>query len=119
MRKTTMLLLAAAAVVLPGFASRAAASQSPGRIGVYAQLYKEAASPEKLQEAMKLIKSVGIDFIFPSGKGSAVHWDSRVAPKELVKDRTYMDRIIKCAHAEGLKVYPVVLRRHRGRRGWT
>jgi len=56
---------------------------------------------------MKLMKSLGIDFIFPSGKGHAVYWDSQVAPKELVKDRGYMDRIIRCAHAGGLKVYPV------------
>jgi uncharacterized lipoprotein YddW (UPF0748 family) len=106
MCKATVLLVAAA-IALPGVASRAAASQSPGRMGVYARLYDEAASPDKLRQAMKQIKSVGIDFIFPSGKGSVVYWDSRIAPEELVKDRTYMERIIKSAHAEGLKVYPV------------
>ena len=106
MRKANAFFIAAA-LALPGIVSRAAASQSPGRIGVYARLYDEAASPDKLRQAMKQIKSAGIDFIFPSGKGSVVYWDSRIAPEELVKDRTYMDRIIKSAHAEGLKVHPV------------
>ncbi len=106
MRKVSLLLVAAA-LALPGVASGAAASKTPGRIGVYARLAEEAASPDKLRETMRLMKSVGIEFIFPSGKGHVVYWDSRVAPEELVKDRTYMDRIIKCAHAEGLKVYPV------------
>ena len=101
------ILLATGVLILPAIPSTRAASESPGRIGVYARLYDEAAAPDKLRQAMKQIKSVGIDFVFPSGKGSAVYWDSRVAPEELVKDRTYMDRIIKSAHAEGLKVYPV------------
>ena len=101
-------LLAATALALTGISITVAASEPPGRIGVYARLADEAASTNKLREAMKLMKSVGIDFIFPSGKGAtAVGWDSQVAPKELVKDPGYMERIIQCAHAEGLKVYPV------------
>jgi uncharacterized lipoprotein YddW (UPF0748 family) len=107
MRKAA-LLLGAAILALPGIAPGAAASKSPGRIGVYARLYEEAASPDKLRDTMKLMKGVGIEFIFPAGKGSAVYWDSLLAPEELVKDRTYMDRIIKSAHAEGLKVCPVI-----------
>lgn len=100
------LLLIAAALALPEIACRAGASQSPGRIGVYARLYEESASPDKLREAMKHIKASGIDFIIPYGKGATVNWDSRVAPEELVTKRNYMERIVACAHAEGLKVYP-------------
>lgn len=100
-------LLAATVLILPGVRSVRAASKPPGRIGVYARLYDEAASPDKLRQAMKQIKGAGIDFIFPAAKGSVVYWDSRVAPEELVKNRDYLDRIIRCAHAEGLKVYPV------------
>jgi uncharacterized lipoprotein YddW (UPF0748 family) len=106
MRKTSTLFVAAA-LALPAISSRAAASESPGRIGVYARLSDEAASADKLRQAMKRIKATGIDFIFPAGKGSVVYWDSSVAPKELVQDRDYMGRIVQCAHAEGLKVYPV------------
>ncbi len=102
------LLVAAAALVLPGITATVAAAETPGRIGVYARLYDETASREKLQEAMKFIKSVGIDFIIPLGKGSVVNWDSQVAPKEVVKDRGYMARIIQYAHAEGMKVYPQI-----------
>jgi uncharacterized lipoprotein YddW (UPF0748 family) len=100
-------LLAAAVLALPGIASVVDASESPGRTGVYARLYEEAKSPEKLSQAMKRIKATGIDFILPAGKGSVVYWDSSIAPKELVKDRNYMGRIVRAAHAEGLKVYPV------------
>ena len=100
-------LFVATTLALPGIAAQAATTKTPGRIGVYARLSDESASPEKLREAMKLMKSVGIDFIFPGAKGNVVYWDSQVAPKELVKDRDYLGRIIQCAHAEGLKVYPV------------
>jgi uncharacterized lipoprotein YddW (UPF0748 family) len=106
MRNNKLLLAAAAALVLTApFAAPAA--QPPGRIGVYARLTTEAADPEKLRRELHHMKSIGIDFIFPAGKGSVVNWDSRVAPKELVKDPAYMANMIKCAHAEGLKVYPV------------
>ena len=105
MHKATFLLVAAA-IALPGIAARAAASQSPGRMGVYARLYDEAASPDKLRQAMKLIKATGIDIIIPYGKGASVNWDSRIAPEELVTKRSYMEQMVKCAHAEGLKVYP-------------
>ena len=67
MRKSSILLMAAA-LALPGIASRAAASESPGRMGVYARLYEEVKSPDKLRQAMKQIKVTGIDFIIPSGK---------------------------------------------------
>src|ERR1035437_3846445 len=99
-------LIAAAIVTLPGIASVVGASESPGRMGVYARLHAEAASPDKLRQAMKLIKATGIDFIIPYGKGASVNWDSRIAPEELVTNRSYMERMVKCAHAEGLKVYP-------------
>jgi uncharacterized lipoprotein YddW (UPF0748 family) len=107
MSKASLILLAAA-FVLPEIACSAASSQSPGRIGVYARLHDEAASPDKLREAMKLIKASGIDFIIPLGKGATVNWDSRVAPKELVTKPNYMERIVECAHAQGLKVYPQI-----------
>jgi uncharacterized lipoprotein YddW (UPF0748 family) len=108
MMRTAKVLVAAAAVMfLPAIAPAAPASKTPGRMGVYARLYEEAASPDKLRAAMKRIKAAGIDFILPSGKGSVVYWDSGIAPKELVKNRDYMERIVTCAHAEGLKVYPV------------
>jgi uncharacterized lipoprotein YddW (UPF0748 family) len=101
------MLLITTIPVLAGIASAAAASKTPGRIGVYARLSDEVGSVDKLRETMRLMKSVGIEFVFPSGKGHGVYWDSKVAPEELVKDRTYLDRVIKSAHAEGLKVYPV------------
>ena len=58
MRKASV-LLAAAALALPRTCLQGRCQQNPGRIGVYARLYEEAASPDKLREAMKLIKSVG------------------------------------------------------------
>ncbi len=99
-------LLVAAALTLLGTASTTTAGQSPGRMGVYVRLYDEAASPESLRQAMKLIKDTGIDFILPLAKSSSVNWDSRIAPRELVSKPTYMERMVQCAHAEGLKVYP-------------
>jgi uncharacterized lipoprotein YddW (UPF0748 family) len=108
MRKASVLLLVTAAVALPGIASRVAASESPGRMGVYARLYEEAKSPDKLRQAMQQIKATGIDFIIPSGKPGSVYWDSRIALEELVASRGYMEQIVKCAHAEGLKVYPQI-----------
>lgn len=58
---------------------------------------------------MRAIKAAGIDFILPTAKGTSgkVNWDSRVAPEDMIGDRSYMERIVKYAHAEGLKVYPV------------
>jgi uncharacterized lipoprotein YddW (UPF0748 family) len=100
-------LFGATVLALPGLVSPGSASEPPGRIGVYARLYEEAASTNELREAMRFMKSVGIDFILPSGKGSTVYWDSQVAPKELVKNPHYLGRIVECAHAAGLKVYPV------------
>jgi uncharacterized lipoprotein YddW (UPF0748 family) len=99
-------LLVAGALFLPGVALRAAAAPSPGRIGVYARLADDAASPDKLRQTMKQLKAAGIDFIIPAGKLEKVYWDSRIAPAELVGDRRYMERIVKCAHAQGLQVYP-------------
>jgi uncharacterized lipoprotein YddW (UPF0748 family) len=107
MRKTSVLLVAAA-LALPGIVFRAAASESPGRMGVYARLYEEAKSPDKLAATMKQLKATGIDFIIPSGKSGSVNWDSQIAPEELVANRGYMEQMIKCAHAEGLKVYPQI-----------
>jgi uncharacterized lipoprotein YddW (UPF0748 family) len=106
MRKPSVFLVAVT-LALPGVTSGDPARKTPGHIGVYARLSDEAGSADKLCETMRLMKSVGIEFIFPSGKGHAVYWDSQIAPAELVKDPTYMKRIIQCAHAEGLKVYPV------------
>lgn len=86
---------------------RLTAAERPGRIGVYVSFEKESNSPEALRQTMKHIKDTGIDFIQCSGKGHAVYWDSQVAPKELVEDRAYMEKVLQCAHEEGLKVYPV------------
>ena len=99
-----------AAAVLLGIASLASASESPGRIGVYCRLSEEVKSPAKLRQAMKCMKAAGIDFIIPAGKGTSgmVNWDSNIAPKEMIGDSGYMAKVIKYAHAEGLKVYPVV-----------
>ena len=88
-------------------AQKLAASESPGRIGVYVSFEKVYKSPDGLRQTMKRIKSTGIDFIHCSGKDHTIFWDSQVAPKELVKDRAYMNKVLKCAHEEGLKVYPV------------
>ena len=108
MRKASAVFLLAATVALPGMASRAVASESPGPMGVYARLYEEAKSPDKLRQAMQQIKATGIDFLIPSGKPGSVYWDSRIAPEALVANRGYMERIVKCAHAAGLKVYPQI-----------
>ena len=106
MRKANVLLVTAAFALLE-IPCQAATNQSPGRIGVYARLHEEAASPDKLREAMRFMKSIGVEFILSSGKDSDVYWDSQIAPQELVNDRAYLGRIIQFAHAEGLKVYPV------------
>lgn len=82
-------------------------SESPGRIGVYAHLEKESESPDTLRVALKRIKATGIDFIHCAGKDHAIYWDSEIAPKELVKDRAYLKKVVSCAHEIGLKVYPV------------
>lgn len=86
----------------------ASAAEPPGKVGVYCRLYDVVSSAHKLRETMREMKSAGIDFIIPSGKGTGgnVYWDSKIAPAELVPDRTYMARVVKFAHAEGLKVYP-------------
>ena len=104
--RNAILLFATASLALPAIALGAAASKSPGRIGVYARLYDEASSPDTLRDAMKVIKDTGIDFVIPYGKGGTVNWDSQVAPAEVVGRRNYMERIVQSAHAEGLKVYP-------------
>jgi len=85
-------------------------STLPGRVGVYANLHAEAASPDTLRQAMREIKGAGIEFILATAKATSgkVNWDSSVAPPELVADRDYIKRVIEAAHAEGLKVYPVV-----------
>jgi len=105
MNRATVLLATAALLLHGGFSSRAA-SKTPGRMGVYARLYDEVASPDELRQAMKLIKATGIDFIIPLGKSSTVNWDSRVAPEELVTKRNYMEQIVKGAHQVGLQVHP-------------
>lgn len=99
-----------AAIALLGISAVANASQSPGRIGAYVRLYEEVKSPAELRAVMKRIKATGIDFIIPAGKGTSglVNWESSVAPKELIGDPTYMAKILKYAHAEGLNVYPVI-----------
>lgn len=86
------------------------ADVTPGKVGVYCRLSDSVGSPYKLRQTMREIKAAGIDFIFPTGKSTSgqVFWDSKVAPEELVADRTYMEKVIKYAHAEGLKVYPVI-----------
>jgi uncharacterized lipoprotein YddW (UPF0748 family) len=91
----------------PKFGQNLFATESPGRIGVYVGFEKVYKSPEALRNTMKRIKRTGIDFIHCSGKDHAIFWDSRLAPNELVKDRTYMEKVLNCAHEEGLKVYPV------------
>lgn len=103
----TSALLIALLLILSGKALRVAASESPGHIGVYVGFEREIKSPELLRQAMKDIKAAGIDFIHCSGKEHAVYWDSQIAPRELINDRTYLEKVVRCAHEEGLKVYPV------------
>ncbi len=94
-------------LVLPNATPKSAASESPGRIGVYADFEEESKSPEALRQTLKRMKAAGIDFIHCSGKDHAIFWDSQIAPKEQIKDPTYLDKVVPCAHEEGLKVYPV------------
>lgn len=95
-------------VVLIAMAATANAAVMPGRCGVYLRLEKEVNSPAKLRSAMKRIKATGIDFIIPIAKNTsgAVNWESSVAPKDQIGNPTYLNNIIKYAHAEDLKVYP-------------
>ena len=98
-----------AALALLGIATVVGASESPGKIGVYCRLYDVVGSPSKLRAEMKRMKAAGIDFIIPGGKGTSgqVNWDSKIASKEMIGDAAYMEKVIKYAHAAGLKVYPV------------
>ncbi len=84
------------------------ASERPGTIGVYCRLTNVVKSPSQLRDTMKRMKAAGIDFIIPSGKGTSgqVNWDSKVAPKEMIGDAEYMAKVVKYAHAAGLKVFP-------------
>lgn len=88
------------------------ASAAPGRIGAYVTFREsQLNSPYQLRKLMRELKSSGVDFILPFMTKHAlgtVNWDSKVAPKELIGDVTYMEKIVLYAHAEGLKVYPVV-----------
>jgi uncharacterized lipoprotein YddW (UPF0748 family) len=95
-------------VVSATVAGSLAAGESPGRMGVYVSFRQEVKSPEALRQAMKRIKATGIDFIHCSGKEHGIFWDSQIAPRELVQDPTYMEKVLLCAHEEGLKVYPVI-----------
>lgn len=90
--------------------SAVSAGLSPGTIGAYVRLSEVAKSPAKLRAEMKRMKAAGIDFIIAAGKGTSgqVNWDSKIASKEMIGDAAYMEKVIKCAHAAGLKVYPVV-----------
>ncbi len=85
------------------------AAPSPGTAGVYATFYDEFKSPYALRQVMREIKAAGIDFILPTAKSTSgkVNWDSKIAPSELVYERDYLKTVIKYAHAEGIKVYPV------------
>lgn len=93
-------------MLLLGFVSAGLAAESPGKMGVYVRFTDAIESPAKLRAEMKHIKATGIDFIIPSGKGHKVHWDSAVAPKEMIDNPSYMSMVIKYAHSVGLKVYP-------------
>jgi uncharacterized lipoprotein YddW (UPF0748 family) len=103
----TTAILASIVLISSIHTPKVTASENPGRIGVYVNFQKESKSPEALRQTMKHIKAAGIDFIHCSGKEYSVYWDSQIAPKELVKDRTYVERVLQCAHEVGLKVYPV------------
>ncbi len=89
---------------------QASAEVMPGRAGVYVRFRDEIKSPHALLKVMREIKAAGIDFILPDAKGTSgdIHWDSKVAPPELVRDREYMQKVVEYAHAAGLRVYPVV-----------
>ena len=91
-------LFIAISLVLLNLNPQVVGSESPGRIGVYAGLEEESKSPETLRQTMKRIKATGIDFIHCSGKDHFLFWDSQIAPKEAVKDPTYLEKILQCAH---------------------
>jgi uncharacterized lipoprotein YddW (UPF0748 family) len=96
-------------LVGPTAAAAAAATKTPGKIGVYCNLREESTSPKQLRKTMQDMKAAGIDFILPYTKGTSgdVNWDSKVAPPELVKNREHIGQIVREAHRAGLKVYPV------------
>ncbi|MFN7141808.1 MAG: glycoside hydrolase family 10 protein, partial [Limisphaerales bacterium] len=105
------ILICVLAVVLCG-SSLLATDAKPGRIGAYVTFTAaELSSPELLQKSMKEFKSSGVDFILPfmaKHTRGTVNWDSKVAPSELIGDRTMMEKVLKAARAEGLKVHPVI-----------
>lgn len=105
--RRALLILAAVIAALHATTSITAAAETPGRIGVYVSFAREVKSTDELRQTMKRMKAAGIDFIHCSGKGNVVYWDSRIAPRELIADATYMEKVVQCAHEEGLKVYPV------------
>ncbi len=97
-------------LILVPIPQSAFAGKMPGKMGVYVSFRDEIGSPYKLRQVMRQMKAAGIDFILPSAKSTSgiVNWDSSVAPPDLIGNKTYMDTVVKYAHAEGLKVYPVV-----------
>ncbi|MGI6296538.1 MAG: glycoside hydrolase family 10 protein [Armatimonadota bacterium] len=105
-----MRTIACSLLLLIAFSTVAMAAKAPGRIGVYVRFDRntEMKSPYKLSSALKRIKATGIDFIIPLAKNTsgAVNWDSSIAPEDQIGDAEYLSRIIKYAHAQGLKVYP-------------
>lgn len=105
-------LVLAAVALLPAIAPAAPADKKPGRIGAYVSFRDpELKSPERLNALMLELKSSGVDFIIPfmaKHTSGTVNWDSAVAPKELIGDRTYMEKVVKSARAAGLKIHPAV-----------
>lgn len=102
-------LVAAIAATLLPLVPAAAATPLPGKAGVYCRLTDVIESPAALNRTMNEIKAAGIDFILPYAKltSGKVNWDSRVAPAELAGKTDLMEKVVKAAHAAGLKVYPV------------
>ncbi len=103
-------IIACSLLLLIALSTVVTAAKAPGHIGVYVRFDrdKEMKSPYRLRAAMKRIKATGIDFIIPLAKNTsgAVNWDSSIAPEDQIGDAEYLSRIIKYAHAQGLKVYP-------------
>jgi uncharacterized lipoprotein YddW (UPF0748 family) len=104
--------LVAALAILTAVVPALLAGTKPGRIGAYVT-FRDAdlKSLERLNQLMQELKSSGVDFIIPfmaKHTSGTVNWDSAVAPKELIGDRTYMEKVVKSARTAGLKVHPAV-----------
>lgn len=107
-----LLTLSAILALLLVSVAAALAENKPGKIGAYVT-FRDAdlKSPPRLNALMQELSTSGVDFIIPfmaKHTSGTVNWDSAVAPKELIGDPTYMEKVVKSARAAGLKIHPAV-----------